>query len=193
MKIPANAILLIFILYSILLLVLTVYPSIDLPRVPKALSFDKVAHVGQFFIFAFLYFKVREKMPKFSTILKKRYPDTNPTTKSDYLGCFTPLNEKIKNMSQARYVSAKDIYLELFFWGILLPVFTEALQIPIRGREFCWYDILANQLGFYLFIILSLALTPFARGVRGDVTNITQASSLCKHFKKERNKHTNEP
>ena len=62
-------------------------------------------------------------------------------------------------MRKNKSISRKDILIELFFLGTLISVFLEYLQKPIPGRSFCWFDIIANLTGFYLFIILS----PFAR------------------------------
>jgi VanZ family protein len=42
----------------------------------------------------------------------------------------------------------KKQYKNLIFLSILVPITSEIIQIPIPGREFSIYDIVANFLGF---------------------------------------------
>lgn len=53
-------------------------------------------------------------------------------------------------------VSSKDILLELFFLGILISIFDELHQIPIPGRQFSWFDVIADLLGFFTYISFRL-------------------------------------
>ena len=50
----------------------------------------------------------------------------------------------------------KAIFIELFFIGAMISVFTEVIQEFIPGRSKCWWDVLANLLGFYGFIAFKL-------------------------------------
>ena len=52
-----------------------------------------------------------------------------------------------------RNIQEKEILCELFFWGMFIPIFDELHQILIPGRTFEWYDIVADMIGFYTFII----------------------------------------
>jgi len=105
-----------FFLYMVLVFTMAFYPRLDIPHIPKGISADKIAHLVQYFIFAFLYFKMRE----------------------------------------IQKVRRKYVYIELFFIGILVSVFTEKIQHLIPGRTQCWFDTLANLLGFYGFILFSM-------------------------------------
>ena len=112
-----------FVAYSLGLLYLTVYPRLHVPIVPSGISADKLAHSAQFFIFSCLYTCIR----------------------------IYPLRFKDKGARKAKL--DRDVCIELFLLGALVSSFTESLQIRIPGRSFCWYDMCANLLGFYLFII----------------------------------------
>jgi VanZ family protein len=39
--------------------------------------------------------------------------------------------------------------------AVLLPFITEIIQIPIPGREFCFYDAFADMLGCFCALLLS--------------------------------------
>ena len=53
-------------------------------------------------------------------------------------------------------ITRKYIYIELFFIGAFISVFTEEIQGYIEGRNQCWWDVLTNLLGFHSFIALSI-------------------------------------
>ena len=55
-------------------------------------------------------------------------------------------------------INRKYIYIELFFIGAFISVFTEEIQRHIVGRNQCWWDVVTNLLGFYSFIALSIVL-----------------------------------
>ena len=50
----------------------------------------------------------------------------------------------------------KYIYIEIFFIGAFVSVITEEIQRLIPGRTQSWGDVVANLLGFYSFVILSI-------------------------------------
>ena len=119
----------IFVFYSLLVLIITVYPRLDVPYIPSHLSFDKFAHTFMYFFFSYIYFRMRSQAT----------------------------NEQASNWqdnTSRKFLSKKEILLELFFLGNLISVFMEYIQKHIPGRSFCWFDILANLLGFYLFILV---------------------------------------
>ena len=53
-------------------------------------------------------------------------------------------------------MNRKYVYIELFFLGAFISVFTEEIQRHIEGRNQCWWDVAINLLGFYSFIALSV-------------------------------------
>jgi len=57
-------------------------------------------------------------------------------------------------------IDRKFIYIELFFIGAFISVFTEEIQRFIPGRNQCWWDVVTNLLGFYSFIALSIIISP---------------------------------
>ena len=50
-------------------------------------------------------------------------------------------------------IYSKFILIEIFFIGCLISYFDELHQIPI-GRQFSWWDMLADLVGFYTFILI---------------------------------------
>ena len=120
-----------FVIYSVIMLFFTLYPKIEGSQISEIFAADKIAHVIQFFLFSFLYYKMR-----LSACLKQR---VNDGFKQD--------------LTYNKY-----IFTELFLLGLLLSVLFETLQIPITGRTFDWYDVLANLIGIQLFILLFIII-----------------------------------
>jgi VanZ family protein len=100
---------LLFILYTIAVIILTTYPKLKSPiEFLDSLSPDKIVHFLMYFFFAFTYYKFR----------------------------------------QIRNIAVKEIMVELFLLAMIISVFSDIAQIPIPGRQFSWWDITANLLGF---------------------------------------------
>ena len=57
-----------------------------------------------------------------------------------------------------RGVAVRDVLIELFFLGFIVPLLDELHQIPIPGRTFEWFDVLADVLGVYCFMVVVLGL-----------------------------------
>ncbi|MCL1827303.1 MAG: VanZ family protein [Candidatus Cloacimonetes bacterium] len=55
-------------------------------------------------------------------------------------------------------IRQKDILIELFLWAMIIPIFDEMHQLFIPGRSFEWYDVIADMLGFFTFIILNIII-----------------------------------
>ena len=49
----------VFFLYMALVFALAFYPRLAVPQVPEGISADKIAHFLQYFIFSYLFFKMR--------------------------------------------------------------------------------------------------------------------------------------
>ena len=43
---------------------------------------------------------------------------------------------------------------KLILLAVLVPIFDELHQIPIPGRSFSWWDILADMIGFWIIILI---------------------------------------
>lgn len=125
-----------FILYSVLVFTVSSIPRLSVSVYTPVISPDKLAHCFQYFIFAFLYFHFRFNQKKFNFV--KRYNNVNKY-----------------DINHIYEVIRKDIYVELFFLSFLISIFDELHQIPIPGREFCWFDVIADILGIQLFILFS--------------------------------------
>ncbi len=136
--------LIIFILYSILVFTVSSIPrlSVSLPSPPIAP--DKIAHFSQYFLFAMLYYLMR-------------YSQLTDSFNKQFNKSGNAKNNKIKPFIR------NEIYLEIFFLSFLLSILDELHQIPIPGREFCWYDVLADLLGFHFFIFSSIMLKKFKK------------------------------
>ncbi|MCK9330935.1 MAG: VanZ family protein [Candidatus Cloacimonetes bacterium] len=124
----------IFIFYSILVLTVSSIPKLSVPVPSPLISPDKLAHFGQYFVFAFLYYKFR------ISVIKNHNPNY-------------PANNSYR----------KDIYLEIFFLSFLIAIFDELHQRLIPGREFCWFDVLSDILGFHFFIFVSISYFKFIK------------------------------
>ena len=69
---------------------------------------------------------------------------------------------------QNRGIGEKEILCELFFLGMLIPIFDELHQILIPGRTFEWYDVVADLIGFYTFIISKIIQKYILRRKNGN-------------------------
>lgn len=95
-----------FIIWALILFTLTSYPKLT-TGAPNIVGIDKVAHFIMYFIFAFLFMRMRK--------------DVNPKP-------------------QLRY---------LLILSLIVPIIDELHQIPISGRSFSVWDIVADLMGFF--------------------------------------------
>ncbi|MBN1948326.1 MAG: VanZ family protein [Candidatus Cloacimonetes bacterium] len=57
----------------------------------------------------------------------------------------------------------KDNLLLLVLLALIVPLLDEMHQIPIPGRDFSWWDILADLLGLYTAMLFALLNNRFRR------------------------------
>lgn len=100
-----------FIIWSVLLISLTSYPKLEVPKT-DIFQQDKIAHFIFYLIFAWLFVRMHGPQPDF-TILKKT-----------------------------------------MLLALLVPILDELHQIPIPGRNFSIWDIVADMLGFTVVILI---------------------------------------
>lgn len=101
---------LLFISWSITILVLTSLPKLKTPAA-GILAFDKLAHFFVYLVFAWLYVKIsRQEFPQ--------------------------------------------MFRTLMLLALIIPFADELHQIPIPGREFSIFDVIADMLGFLVILIL---------------------------------------
>ena len=114
-----------FIFYSLVVLVLTVYPRINLPIDPKGFSVDKLAHSAQFIIFSFLYYKMRKSMKQTRRVI---------IIELFFLGTLiSPVLESLQLYIPGRSFEWWDIASNLF--GFYLFIIFEILIAVFKGNK----------------------------------------------------------